>query len=391
MPDRSRRAFLAAGLAASAFLAGCTTRDGAPTTDEDSPETRDDGATTTEPELSVDVVVSDLVVPWDFDFDGGGGLVFTERPGRIGRLDLESGSHTTLATVSDTAAVGEGGLLGLALHPDFPDPAECFVYQTYRDGDLQNRILRYRIEDDSATRETTLLDGIPGARIHDGGRLAIGPDDHLYATAGDASVAENAQDRDSLAGKIHRLDLDGSIPSDNPFPRSPVWSLGHRNPEGLAWHPETDALYAIEHGPSGHDEVNRIVAGANYGWPEVTGTSDESSYQSPVLTSGSGTWAPSGGAFYDGGQFAEWQGDLLFATLGFSPGDGRRSLHRVRFGDDGRTVTEHERYLEDEFGRLRGVAAAPDGAIFVSTSNRDGRGDPTDADDRILRIEPTGG
>ncbi|MGM0398920.1 MAG: PQQ-dependent sugar dehydrogenase [Halobacteriota archaeon] len=388
MTARSRRAFLAAIGAGVGVLAGCTTGEG-PTTEGNptaSTETSETGTTTNGIELSTETVATDLVVPWDFDFDGEGGLYVTERPGRIGRVDLESGAYTRLATVSDTAHVGEGGLLGIALHPDFPDPSDCYVYQTYRDDELQNRILRYRIVGETANRVDTVLDGIPGARIHDGGRLAFGPDDYLYATSGDASVPENAQDPESLAGKIHRIGQAGSIPEDNPFPRRPVWSLGHRNPEGLAWHPETSAMYAIEHGPSGGDEVNRITAGANYGWPAVTGDSDDSEFEPPVLTSGPGTWAPSGGTFYDGDRVAEWRGDLLFATLGFSPGDGRRSLHRVRFGDDGRTVVEHERYLENEFGRLRAVGVGPDDAIYVSTSNRDGRGDPVDTDDRILRI-----
>lgn len=372
------------------MFAGCTTEEGA-TTDEDtttSTGTSDVANTTNAIDLSTEVVAGNLVVPWDFDFDGEGGLFVTERPGRIGHVNLESGAYTRLATVSDTAAVGEGGLLGIALHPAFPDTPDCFVYQTYRDGELQNRILRYRIEDETANRVATVLDDIPGARIHDGGRLDIGPDDYLYATSGDASVPEHAQDPESLAGKVHRIGLDGSIPQGNPVQGRPVWSLGHRNPEGLAWHPETDAMYAIEHGPSGHDEVNRIEAGANYGWPTVSGDSDDAEFESPVLTSGSGTWAPSGGAFYDGDRFPEWRGHLLFATLGFDPGDGRRSLHRVRFDGDDQTVDEHERYLENEYGRLRAVGVGPNGAIYVSTSNRDGRGEPDDSDDRILRIVP---
>ncbi|UWG48565.1 Glucose/sorbosone dehydrogenase [Halanaeroarchaeum sp. HSR-CO] len=391
MTTRSRRAFLAAIGAGVGFLAGCTTGEG-PTTEGEtaaSTETTEAATTTDGIELSTEIVATNLVVPWDFDFDGEGGLYVTERPGRIGRVDLESGAYTRLATVSDTADGGEGGLLGIALHPEFPDTSDCYVYQTYRDDELQNRILRYRIEGETANRVDTVLGGIPGARIHDGGRLAIGPDGYLYASSGDASAPETAQNRESLAGKILRLGLDGSIPSDNPFPGSPVWSLGHRNPEGLAWHPESDAMYAIEHGPSGGDEVNQIDAGANYGWPVVRGDSSESGFEPPVLTSGAGTWAPSGGAFYDGDRISEWRGDLLFATLGFSPGSGRRSLHRVRFDEGGRTVVEHERYLENEFGRLRAVGVGPDDGIYVSTSNRDGRGDPVDTDDRIVRLVST--
>jgi glucose/arabinose dehydrogenase len=281
-------------------------------------------------------------------------------------------------------------LLGLAIHPDFPDTPDLYVYQTYRDDGLHNRILRYRRTETGLERQGIVLDGIPGASIHDGGRIAFGPDDTLYATTGDASQGELAQDRSSLAGKILRLNPYGSIPTDNPFADSPVWSYGHRNPEGLAWHPDTQQLYAIEHGSSGHDEVNRIEPGNNYGWPEVTGKTDGSQFTGPVLESGTNTWAPSGAAVYGGDAFPAWQGSLFFASLGFSPGAGRRSLHQVTFeSPQGRTVATHDVLLQNQFGRLRAVAESPDGTLYLTTSNRDDRGDPAPTDDRILRLRPT--
>lgn len=389
----SRRQLLTTGTAIGMLgLAGCDT----PQTDDRTPtkEQTADGETptTTPPTTTVfttEPVASKLTVPWDLAFAPDRSLYFTERPGRINVVSPD-GSVTTLARVTDTAAVGEGGLLGLALHPNFPDTPTLYVYQTYRDDGLHNRILRYRRTDMGLERQAIVLDGIPGASIHDGGRIAFGPDDLLYATTGDASRDDLAQDRGSLAGKILRLNPDGTSPSDNPFADSPVWSYGHRNPEGLTWHPDTQQLYATEHGSSGHDEVNRIAPGTNYGWPEVTGKTDGSQFANPVLESGTNTWAPSGAAVYAGEAFPAWQGSLFFATLGFSPGAGRRSLHRVSFeSPQGRTVATHDVLLQTQFGRLRAVAEGPDGTLYLTTSNRDGRGDPVPTDDRILRLRPT--
>jgi glucose/arabinose dehydrogenase len=263
-----------------------------------------------------------------------------------------------------------------------------YVYQTYDDGGLKNRILRLRYDGDTLERSAVVLDGIPGAENHNGGRIAFGPDDKLYATTGDALDSSAAQQEDSLSGKILRLEPDGSIPQDNPIDGSPVWSYGHRNPQGIAWGPRGQ-LYATEHSSDSHDEVNRIRPGKNYGWPDVIGKSEDSDYTDPVLESGDGVWAPSGATFYGGSVFTRWTGDLFFCTLGFTQGGGRRSLHRVSFKKPGgRAVAAHERLFENQFGRLRAVTDAPDGTLYVGTSNRDGRGDPTDDDDRILRIAP---
>jgi aldose sugar dehydrogenase len=233
-----------------------------------------------------------------------------------------------------------------------------------------------------------LVDGIPGARNHNGGRIAFGPDGKLYATTGDAGRGELAQDTGSLAGKVLRMNPDGSVPDDNPLPGSLVYSYGHRNPQGLAWQPETGQLFAAEHGPSGEgglccrDEVNVIRPGANYGWPIVTGQGGDGRFVDPVAFSGTDTtWAPAGAAFYDGSDLAGWRGDLFFGAL------RGQHLHRLALGgEDGLTVVEEEELFPGEYGRLRAVAMGPDGHLYVATSNRDGRGRPAPEDDRILRI-----
>jgi len=233
-----------------------------------------------------------------------------------------------------------------------------------------------------------LVDGIPGARNHNGGRIAFGPDGKLYAATGDAGRGELAQDTGSLAGKVLRMNSDGSVPDDNPFPGSLVYSYGHRNPQGLAWHPETGQLLAPEHGPSGEgglccrDEVNAIRPGGNYGWPVVTGRSGDARFVDPVAFSGTDTtWAPAGAAFYDGSDLRGWQGGLFFGTL------RGQHLHRLSVGGEGGlTVIEEEALFTGEYGRLRAVAMGPDGHLYVATSNRDGRGRPASEDDRILRI-----
>jgi glucose/arabinose dehydrogenase len=251
---------------------------------------------------------------------------------------------------------------------------------------VKNRVVRYTVQDRAGARGLTdprvIIANIPGGSIHNGGRIAFGPDGKLYVTTGDASSPDSAQDLASLAGKILRLNADGTVPSDNPFPNSPVYSYGHRNPQGLAWQPGTNQLYATEHGSSAHDEVNRIMPGGNYGWPTAQGnTGQREGFIPPVLESGANdTWAPSGATFVTGTTFPQWQGSLLFAGLRSTtlwqltiPASGTPRLTPV---------------LEDTYGRLRLVREGPDGAIYGLTSNQDGRGSPTGTDDRVIRLVP---
>jgi glucose/arabinose dehydrogenase len=338
-------------------------------------------------QAGVEAIAGGLEIPWAIAIAPDGRIFLTERAGRIrvirdGRLEAQP-----YFVVPDVAHAGEGGLLGLALHPDFARTRFLYVYHTYlSDGRLQNRVVRLVERDGRPALDRVILDAIPGWLIHDGGRIKFGPDGKLYIGTGDASNGGLAQNRASLAGKILRVNDDGSVPPDNPFPGSPVYSLGHRNVQGLAWHPVTRRLYATEHGPSGigsgccRDEVNLIEAGKNYGWPVVTMAPGDPRFVDPVIHSGPEvTWAPSGAAFVSGGA---WQNTLLFATL------RGRHLHRVIFNDQGTRVVRDEKLFEERFGRLRDVVEAPDGTLYVLTSNRDGRGSPVPEDDRVLRMTP---
>ncbi len=230
-------------------------------------------ATPTAVDFQVETVAEGLDTPWDLAFAPDGRIFFTERPGRLRVIEGGRLRPEPVATIPEVVERGEGGLLGLALDPDFAGNGHLYLYHTYSgsDGGLRNRVVRYTLADRAGARGLTeprvILDDIPAAAIHNGGRIAFGPDGKLYVTTGDAAAPALAQDRDSLAGKILRLNPDGSVPDDNPFPGSPVYSYGHRNPQGLAWQPGTGQLYATEHGPSAHDEVNLIAPGDNYGWP----------------------------------------------------------------------------------------------------------------------------
>ncbi len=316
-------------------------------------------------------VAKNLEIPWALDFLPDGSIVFTERPGRIRLVDVREGLlPEPLLTINEVARRGEGGLLGIAVHPDFAKNQFIYVYYTYQEGNnLANRVVRFRKQDRALLDKKIIIDNIPAASIHNGGRIKFGPEGLLYITTGDASIPDLAQDKNSLAGKILRLRDDGTIPVDNPFPDSPVYSFGHRNPQGLAWD-EQGGLWETEHGSSATDEVNLIEPGQNYGWPVIRGDEKAAGLESPVIHSGRDTWAPSGGTFLNG--------SLFFAGL---RGQGLYQLVNKN------QVTLH-RHLNKNFGRLRDVVVGPDGFIYLLTSNRDGRGVPTADDDQIIRINP---
>jgi len=338
-------------------------------------------------DATTEVVASHLEIPWALAIAPDGRFFITERPGRIWRMPDRRSKPVLFAELS-VAHVGEGGLLGLALHPAFQENGLLYVYHTYAaDAGLRNRVVRLRDEGGRGVDAQILLDGIPGAAIHDGGRLKFGPDGKLYISAGEAAVPELAQDLSSLGGKILRLNPDGSIPADNPFPGSPIYSFGHRNPQGLAWHPDTGDLFATEHGPSGEfglccrDEVNRIIAGGNYGWPRVAGRGGDARFIDPIHESGQGTWAPSGATFLTR---QPGRGHLLFAAL------RGQHLQRVELGGSRfDQVVRVQQLLAGQFGRLRDVVEDPDGEVYILTNNRDGRGQPAVDDDRLLRLLPS--
>lgn len=332
----------------------------------------------------VEEVATGLDTPWELAFAPDGRIFITERPGRLRVVENGQLRAEAVAPVPDVAEQGEGGLLGLALAPDFASSGNLYVYHTYRADGTKNRVVRYTLTDRAGARglggQRIILDNIPGASNHNGGRIGFGPDGKLYVCNGDASNTALSQDRASLAGKILRLEPDGAIPADNPFPGSPVYSYGHRNPQGLAWQPDTGQLYATEHGSSANDEVNRIVAGGNYGWPTVTGTQNQPEFVAPIMVSGANnTWAPSGATFVRANTFPQLRGSLLFAGLRST------TLWQLTMGG---ATPQLNPLLEDQYGRLRAIAEGPDGNLYVLTSSQDGRGSPTATDDRLLRLAP---
>ena len=341
---------------------------------------------------NVTVLLTGLEIPWAVDLAPDGRLFLTERSGRVRIARLEGSTATLRAEPWATlparvSANTERGLLGLALDPSFATNGFVYLYYSYRGAGTStlNRLVRMRDSGGFGVEETVLMEGIPGNEQHDGGRLKFGPDGKLYLTVGDGEVDARAQDNGSPNGKVLRFEPDGSPASGNPFGGSPVWSFGHRNPQGIAWHPDTGALYETEHGPSGvfplccQDEVNLIERGKNYGWPVVTGQPRDARFQDPLLWSGrTDTWAPSGATFLT--HPGPLRGSFLFATL------RGQHLHRVVFGADGRTVLFEERLLQNQFGRLRDVFELPSGQLLVLTSNRDARGAPVPADDRMILV-----
>jgi glucose/arabinose dehydrogenase len=334
--------------------------------------------------LQVDTVLTDLEVPWALAWAPDGRLFFTERPGRVRVVQDGQLLPEPVAVLPASRAASEGGLLGLALAPDFATTGALYVYYTYdAPGRLRNRVVLLRLVDGQASEERVVLDDIPGASVHDGGALAFGPDGKLYVGTGDARSPAAAQDLGSLAGKVLRLNPDGSIPDDNPFPGSPVYALGLRNVQHLVWHPRTGQLFASEHGPTGeqgrccHDEINLIVPGGNYGWPEIAGAGGAPRYRDPVSESGTGNRPPGGLSFGPPGPWAE---HLFWATLRGG------QLWRLTLSADGASTVAEEQLIFGEYGRLRALAVGPDGALYLGTSNRDGRGRPQPGDDRLLRL-----
>jgi len=325
--------------------------------------------------VGVSALAMGLRVPWSFAFLPDGDALVTERDsGRILRVGPE-GDVREVQTLRE-GGVGEGGLLGIAVSPRYEEDRYVYAYTTTAS---DNRVVRFRIGDEPEP----VLTGIPVNSYHNGGRIEFGPDGMLYVTTGDAGDTANSQDRGSLGGKILRVAPDGSIPEDNPFPNTPVYSLGHRNVQGLAWDAR-GRMYASEFGQNTWDETNRIEAGENYGWPEVEGEGGEGrGFVDPITVWPTSEASPSGAEILVDGAIPQWEGDLFVTAL------RGESLWRLELDDRG-TVTDRERLLQGEVGRVRDVAQAPDGSLWVSTSNRDGRGTPAEDDDRIFRLASAG-
>lgn len=386
--DRTAKVALAAlALALGAAAGGCSGTDAEPIprvtqptdlpsqpTPTDTPTDSESGPGTSSgspggPPEVVDTLVEGLEVPWGVDFLPDGDAVVTERiSGRVDRVGT-NGEVTPLGTVAGAVPQGEAGLLGVAVSPDFETDRTLFLYLTT---DTDNRVVRAELDGSRLGRTTVVLDGIPAGFIHDGGRIAFGPDGNLYVTTGETGNPDLAQDPQSLAGKILRITPDGDPAPGNPDPDSPVWSLGHRNVQGLAWDDE-GRLWASEFGDSEWDELNLVEKGGNYGWPEVEGVGGDASYIDPQVVWPVDQASPSGLAFADG--------HLWMAGL-----RGQR-LWRIAVSADGK-ASKPRAFFGEEYGRLRTVAVAPDGLLWLTTSNRDGRGEPTPDDDRIIRIQP---
>ena len=346
--------------------------------------------------FTVEVVAENLEVPWTIRFAPDGRMFFTERPGRVRVVEDGKLRQEPFFVVKDVEPSGENGLMGMVLHPDFAENHFVYLAYAYEAKNGKNvRVRRYRENGETLIEPKTIIESIDAARFHAGTRLGFGPDGKLYITTGDATKQKRAQKLDSLNGKTLRLNDDGTIPDDNPFvkqkgARGEIWTYGHRNAQGMDWQPETGLMFQTEHGPSlfdgvslfkkrtGGDEVNIVEKGKNYGWAKISHEMTRKGMETPLVEY-SPAIAPASGMFYTGEMFPEFKGNFFIGAL--------KGKAIIRLILDGRKIVGQERLLEKEYGRIREVAQSPDGAIYFSTSNRDGRGDAAANDDRILRIE----
>ena len=318
-------------------------------------------------------VADNLEVPWALVFLPNRSILFTERAGRVRFIDKTGEINPTpVAVIDDVLAKGEGGLMGIAIHPDFSKNNSVYLYYTYsfNRNETLNRVVRFKFEDNRLSDKTIIVDAIPGAFFHNGGRIKFGPDGFLYITTGDSQNPSLAQNKNSLAGKILRVDEDGKPAKGNPF-GDLIYSYGHRNPQGITWDKD-NKLWETEHGASTLDELNIIEKGKNYGWPIITGDGRQEGLENSIINSGSDTWAPAGAAFINN--------SIYFGGL--------RSQTLYEAVIDGNKVTLRK-YLKGELGRIREVIVGPDNLLYITTSNRDGRGIPDTTDDKIVRINPS--
>lgn len=322
------------------------------------------------------IIAKNIDTPWAIAFLPDKSMLVTERKGTVIKISTDNSYQPkVVATISQAKEKGEGGLLGIALHPDFQKNHFVYFYYTFQnDGEnTSNRVVKMVYKNDQLEDETVIVDNIPGASNHNGGKIKFGPDGYLYITTGDAQNPSQAQDTGSLAGKILRVTDEGKPAVGNPF-KNLVYSYGHRNPQGIAWN-QDGTLFATEHGrsgvQSGLDEINIIKTGKNYGWPAIQGDETKTGMQSPVVNSGaSSTWAPAG---------ADFVGNSLF--FGGLRGQG---LYEVVF--EGEKFISMKEHFIKELGRIREVVLGPDNMLYITTSNRDGRGNPSSQDDLVIRV-----
>ena len=339
--------------------------------------------------FKIEKVAGGLEVPWSIVWAPDGRMIFTERPGRVRVVEKGTLNPKPLFVVPDVEQSGESGLMSVALHPQFSSNHFIYLSYAYTSGGVKVRVVRFREAPEGFVDRKVIIEDLPAAQFHAGCRIRFGPDGKLYVTTGDATRRQLAQQFDSLAGKTLRLNDDGTVPQDNPFvgqqnARPEIWSLGHRNAQGMDWQPGSNLMFQTEHGPSGFDgpgggdEVNIVEKGKNYGWPTIHHTQSAAGLESPLLEY-TPACAPASGAFYRGSVFPQFKGNFFFGCL--------RGERLIRVTLDGRRVVNQEDLIKN-FGRIRDVAEGPDGFLYFSTSNRDGRGKPANDDDRILRLVP---
>lgn len=341
-----------------------------------------------EPEnIEVEIWQQNLNVPWELLFlPESNRALITERSGRV--LQIKNGNLQNKSYLKlNIDSRGEGGLMGMAHHPDFPETSYIYLMYTYTssNGRLYNRVSRFTDKGNQAVDEEIIIDHIPGGNNHNGGRIAFGPDGMLYITTGETFTREIAQDLDNLGGKILRLTPEGDIPDDNPFDNSPVYSLGHRNPQGIAWHPETGDLFISDHGPSGEgglrakDRIKIVEAGSNFGWPDKIGYFEDGKYANPLIM-WKETVPPSGMTFYQGDLYVGTLGSESLVRIGLNRNNGEYSVKSIEHlfnNGKGKSI----------YGRIRNAVVGPDDYLYFLTNNRDGRGRPRKNDDKILRFK----
>ena len=332
---------------------------------------------------SIRIVKQNLEHVWEMIWGPDNHIWFTERDGKISKMEPTTGNIVFSSSINGVVPVGEGGLLGLALHPDFLNNGFLYVVYNYSGTNgYSEKVVRYTFANNSLGNPTTIIENIAGATYHNGSRIRVVNESSgvkIYLTTGDASNSTSAQDVNSKNGKVLRLNADGTVPTDNPFAGNPVWSYGHRNPQGLIF--ANNKLYESEHGPNIEDEVNIIEKGRNYGWPNVNGPCDGSevsfctanNIKAPIWSSGDNTIAVCGIDYYNSDKIPAWKNSILMTTLKDA------SLRQLKLSTDGNAVVSTSIYFKNTYGRLRDICISPSGNVYICTSNGGN-------DDKIIEV-----